>query len=265
MAENTRSDLVELKPVKQYQEPKLPTRRIIDECPQLLEIVPRRWQTNPVVLSALAGVCALILGSRVMADNEPASVSRVAPVFNHGEGRSSFGCMAINPPVFLSEDEARKTIEEEAKRAGITFVSSTSVLQDVLIPTLTYENDGRMVWSRKPLVLDGQDSDHQVFYEYISWDDMNDWEEQLSTVYSYDSRAAARRTRELLKAARPAGAYAVFYDPFFRVEAVRKDNGAWDHAATMEKRQIEGMESERELLRKQVQDFIAWLKTQGVI
>jgi len=49
----------------------------------------------------------------------PASL--VAPIFRHGAGHGSFGCKAVNPPVFLSEDEARQVIIEEGETGGLSF------------------------------------------------------------------------------------------------------------------------------------------------
>ena len=46
-------------PIKQYSRPNFPTRTILDERPELLRLVPKRWQRNPVVIAALAATAAL--------------------------------------------------------------------------------------------------------------------------------------------------------------------------------------------------------------
>jgi hypothetical protein len=110
---------MKVKPIKHYAGPNIPTSQILEEHPELLHLVPRRWHGNPTVIAALAGVCVLVSGCRQSAAKPAAS--RVAPLFQHGDGRGSFGCRAVNPPVFLSESEARQVIMDEAKRAGINF------------------------------------------------------------------------------------------------------------------------------------------------
>lgn len=281
---------MELRPVKQYQEPTLPTRQIIDECPELLRLVPRRWQANPVVLSALAGVCTLMLGSRVLADKQPAIVSKVAPIFQHGEGYGGFGCIAVNPPVLLSEDEARQVIVDEAKRSGVSFVDTGKTLARVPVPITgrwpfkadidvqgNYNKQERSY--PQPLKLDGVDEKRSIAFEFVSWHDYVQWESpdeskyRLSTAGHYAMLDAAESLRAGLVRTKPQGIYGVFYDPCVGPKDAQKqfnysppynEEGVdWD--AEREKQASMAKEIASKELRKQVQDFIKWLKTQGVI
>lgn len=51
----------------------------------------------------------------------------VAPIFEHGEGRGATGCVVVNPPVFLSEQDAMQVIREELPKSGVSL-SEGSVL-----------------------------------------------------------------------------------------------------------------------------------------
>src|SRR5450759_3640970 len=108
---------MKIEPIREYMGPRLPTREIVDENPELLRLLPKRWQTNSTVVAALTACLVMTSCRNGQAASTP---TKVAPVFEHGKGVGSFGCIAVNPPIFLSEDEARQVIVEEAKRAGIS-------------------------------------------------------------------------------------------------------------------------------------------------
>jgi hypothetical protein len=123
---------MELKPVARYDEPRYPTHRILEDHPELLRLIPRRWQGNRLALAALGMAAGIVLGSQQASAQEVAAtgdptpaatspVSMVAPLFLHGEGRGSTGCVVVNPPLFLSEEEGRAVIQEELWTVGLTF------------------------------------------------------------------------------------------------------------------------------------------------
>lgn len=263
-------------PISGYDSPRLPTHSVLDEHPELLKLVPKRWQRNPVVLGALAGVCVLMSGCGKSGAKSPPS--RVAPIFVHGSGRGSFGCRAVNPPVLLSEAEARQVIVEEARRAGIKLLPSSDKL-GVRVPmtsTLDSTNCGRT--RRGALVIDGKDGRKHVTYEFVSGKDFDNWERRglldafrLSTASRRDVLGAARSLRESIADSKPPGAYAVFYDPCCgpkdvnpRFELLRRPSdmqpGAW-----WAKWRGQAKDLAEDQLRAQVRDFIKWLKAQGVI
>lgn len=271
---------MEIKPVKRYAVPDYPTRPMIDARPDLLRAVPRRWQGKPLVLAALAGSCVLLATACSTSDENAKKVgSHVAPLFVHGNGRGALGCVATNPPVFLSEDEARQVINEEAKRAGITFQPERVKLTRILAP-VTYSAPGSPEGrtSRMTVEFDGSDKRHSIHYEYFSkadfetcrgWFDFNG-----STVSVFNISDAARTLQKGLEQAHPTGSYAVFYDPCVGSKDVREALGLKED----DRRTTEGTPEEefdriyqkkqemaREQLRLQVRDFIAWLKAQGVI
>ncbi|NCO38068.1 MAG: hypothetical protein COZ06_20690 [Armatimonadetes bacterium CG_4_10_14_3_um_filter_66_18] len=284
-------------PVRRYPQPRYPTYAILEEHPEILRLVPRRWRNNRVVLAALAGVCTILLGCQRTpraggtnggsgAGKSPA-VSLVAPILVHGDGRGAFGCDAVNPPVFLSEEEARQVVVQEAKKAGIVFAETDTTLEGISVPVTDRYGFGprsgegrsyaRLVERGDPLTLDGTAPELGVSYEYVSSSDFEAWERThrspVDSVYSYDTRETATVLRTSLAAARPDGAYVVFYDPMVRPEAwwrKPRPSGspaptASDSAKAHVRRAATAVDTAKEELRKQVRDFITWLKAQGVI
>jgi len=127
---------MELKPVKKYKEPAYPDKRKVMEHPSILKTVPGRWKGNirvGITLTYLLSMTMVgcsqqhvgnnpsgeqevnIIDKEDNRDSETQSVPRVAPIFIHGDGRGSFGCVSVAPPAFLSEEEAFDVIHEEAK------------------------------------------------------------------------------------------------------------------------------------------------------
>lgn len=125
---------MKLSPLKDYRGPEYPTQEILKAHPELLRVLPRRWHNNPLVLGTLVGLLALMEQSTAKADDKP--TLRVAPIFEHGEGQGAFGCVAIAPPVFLTEAEAREVIEDEAKKAGVEFTKRGHQLKQIPVPFL---------------------------------------------------------------------------------------------------------------------------------
>lgn len=263
-------------PIKSYDSPRLPTHAAFEAHPELLRYIPKRWQHNPVVLSALAGLCVIVSGCGKGGAKLPPS--RVAPIFVHGDGRGGFGCVAVNPPVLLSEAEARQVIAEEAKRAGINF-TPTSRRLEVRVPiTTTIPGRESSRTRRGGVVLDGHDKLKHISYEFVSSKDFDSWEKRglldnfyRTTASSRDILGAAETLRESLVNAGPSGAYAVFYDPCCGPRDVNPQYKPFpphpdtDYKAWRAKWQARTKDLARDELRAQVRDFIKWLKAQGVI
>ena len=108
-----------------------------------------------------------------------------------------------------------------------------------------------------PVLLDGWDAAHQIGFEYISEGDYFKLggEQSASTVQDYDFKSVAARLAT--DAARVKGAHiGVFYDPMTSVEWKKNEKGEY--------RAPRNLKGERQL-RAQVRDFIAWLKSEGVL
>jgi len=214
---------MKVSPVTHYTDPRYPARDILDEHPELLRVLPNRWRRSAIVGAALAATCGIVAAgwqaARVEAAGEPAT--KIAPIFQHGNGQGSFGCVAAAPPVFLSEDEARHVIVEEAKTAGITFAPDAQRL-DLDLPITRMYNFGDDAKTapktrRGTLVLDGVDANRHIAFEYVSTADFYTWREtnenRMSTAWEIDLIGPARLLRDSLAKAEPGGVYGVFYDP----------------------------------------------------
>jgi hypothetical protein len=263
-------------PSRGYRVPAYPTRE--DGAEEARRRVPLRWRKSRKMATAMALLFFPLPGA--LADTCPPQKGGAKPsagtdekrkgqgkpnplagVFEHGEGRGSFGCVAVAPPAFLSEADARQVILEEFARAGVKFQ-----LDQKRHPTLRERSsglaykDGKVTATEKlgePVLLDGWDAAHNLGFEYVSHEDYMKLGGQpsMSTVQDYDFKAVARR---LADEAKQDGSMrlGVFYDPMARVEWERDEHGNYH-----EPKNARGQAQ----LRAQVRDFIAWLRAEGVL
>lgn len=277
---------MDLKPVKNYKVPNYPDKKIILSNPDILKLTPKRWSRTINAQIAFSSLLIMMLtacgpkydnsneGNIVGSDptSEPGNTTvYVAPIFEYGDGRGSFGCVSVAPPAFLSEEEAYQVICDEAKKRGINFEKSNEVLKDIQIPvTYTFieykpnpDNPDEYipVYPSKTkengnLELDGYDESKKIAFEFVSVDDYRGWQGKsgiMSSVESYHVLDAAKTLREGI-AEKENGKYiGVFYDPIASVD--------FTQSKASEKRK----EASKELLRQQVADFIEWLKAMNVI
>lgn len=295
---------MKVSPVARYIKPSYPTHTVLDDHPELLKLVPRRWRGNPAVVAALTGVCLLIAGYKAQAAQKASrpGKSLVAPVFvrnpQHGTGRASVG--GIGSAVYLlNEDEARQVITDEARRAGVVFKPDRLTLANVNSPVTdiyaflrkdpgTPAAPTEDVCKRIPLALDGTDGVKHISYEYVSEMDVERWaassrsDDQIGcTVSELDMLSTARKLRDKLLAAHPVGCYGVFYDPCITpadlsaapppASGLSKGEdpkiGAAGHVV-LNQYQIQSAAAKtlaKSDLREQVRDFIKWLRAQGVM
>jgi hypothetical protein len=202
-------------PVKHCRRPGYPTRPDLNNHPELLRLKPQRWQ-HPAIFTALAAA-SMLMAQQSLAQ-PGVEQSMVAPVFQHGDGNGAFGCVATNPPDFLSEEEARQVIIEEGKRAGLHFMPDSETLEDVYLPVHDKYGDQPEGRRRKAsLTLDGVDAAHNVAFEYISSDDIDSWETRFhlstSTVERYQIAPTAVLLRENLQQVPMTERLGIFYDP----------------------------------------------------
>lgn len=273
-----------LSPLPRYSGANYPTKEQILLHPELLHTVPRRWARNPVVLTALglvlsAGLTAcgttpesIFPDNSVPAasdetgasdqpvsdhsSNDPATLD--IPIFAHGTGRGSYGCESVAPPVFLSEEEAMQVIEEECAAQGIDIsgqktISGTFPATSTL-PIAISGSDSDKTYAGE-LELDGYSEALGIGVEFVSTDDILDWKADTgmaATVEEFDLKGTAQRLADCTENV------AVFYDP--TADDYR------DFTGSNEESYVEnGKEKSLEELREQVQDFLQWLKAQGVI
>ncbi len=272
---------MKIHPVKRYSEPRYPTNRVLDQHPELLRLIPKRWQGNPVLIAALTGLCVLTASCRALSSSKPPTpTSRVAPIFRHGYGVGGYGCVATAAPVFLSEEEARKIIVDEGKRGGLTFEPGTAPLKGISVPVIEKMGDqvprkrdgklekvpARFKTKKADVKPDGVDKKRKVSFEFVSTDDFEAWSVKdpriTSTWISTDLLGTAALFRESLAKSKPLGDYGVFYDPVsYEVYQFNEEKPSADVSA-----RNEAVRKQAETdLRGQVKDFIKWLKSQGVI
>lgn len=190
-----------LVPLRRYPEPAYPTRRLLLADPGILQRhIPPAWRR----LAGVGGILAFFLHAEALAGEAapavPANAAAVtvAPIFKHGEGRGSFGCVAVSPPVFLSEEEALAVITEELGRKGVTLAQRAVVWADTPVPPRVVERFipkgqpeskeiRRTVESgdaARPLVVDAVDPAKGIAVEFIAREDYD----QLGGVDPYHGR-----------------------------------------------------------------------------
>jgi hypothetical protein len=101
-----------------------PTQDFPLDDPELLRLLPERWRRNAVVLALLVLAAMLFCScqhNRMRETPVGKPATHVAPIFVHGDGRGSYGCLYADPSVFLSEEEAIRVIRDTAEQYGLHF------------------------------------------------------------------------------------------------------------------------------------------------
>jgi len=267
---------MDLKPVKHYAGPRYPTSAYLVEHPELLRLVPKRWRGNKVVLATLGAAAVLVTSCQSLHVS-----GKLAPIFVHGEGRGTFGCRATNPPVLLSEDEARAVITAEAAKAGLKFDFRGFEIPRAHIPETDKCSDRMFDDLIRPLkhvqvsrlTLDGFDKARRIGYEYVSKDDVEEWEYKPNyedcTGWTDDMRTTAQRLRLGLEESPDVPTVGIFYDPGMDMHTAWNVRNLEDSLKGIDPKQdhrsSEPVRYSEELLRAQVRDFIHWLKAQRII
>jgi hypothetical protein len=122
-------------PVTRYKVPRYPTRLEVQADTTLLEKhMPAAWKSHAEIVTVLLATnsCSDFAQNPAPAViNEPAVV---APIFVHGPGRGAVGCVVVNPPVFLYEQDAMQVIREELRKSGVKLSEAKVPLRAVKIP-----------------------------------------------------------------------------------------------------------------------------------
>jgi len=244
------------KPEKRRKRPQYPTRSEAAEDPTLREDLLSDVESR---LGDYESHLGTPFSSVFVVPLTPSSVSgppaQVAPIFQHGEGRGSAGCVVATPPVFLSEEEALQVISEILAEHGLTASDSPPAIEGFVF-------DDKASGARTPLVPDFFDPAKNVAVEFVSEDDYVGLchGEFHSSVGSYDILDLAHTMSMAVREFSSGLYFAALYDPMVSYNLWdRKDhedaNARWERTK----------EQSRQLLREQVKDFVDWLKGQGVI
>jgi hypothetical protein len=262
---------MEIAPVDNYKSPNIPTRDYVDDNPEILNHIPRRWMSDAAVLTALAGTTMLISAARNCTAQQYEPAPKVAPIFNWGPGKGAFGCMSIVPPTFLSEEEAQEIISQEAGKVGIAFSNTQKPLNQYgkpFVRALSPHKGNK--YPEDVLLLDGSDETRHIYFEFVSTDDARIWDKEMdhsSSVSEYDTERTANYIKDNFWKANEDGVYATFYDPIARIKIPKVDKDKpFEQKMEVYKEAAEKAKADsRDLLRKQVKGFIKWLKSEGVI
>jgi hypothetical protein len=259
-------------PVRNYREPRYPSKEKVMENPDILKSIPQRWKGNLYVGAAFSTLLVFSLTSCVQKGTgdtgSNSEAKEVAPVFEHGSGRGSFGCVSVAPPAFLSEEEAFQVIQEELNSYNIKLEKNTLTIENIKVPeTKYYLHDSSIDTTvKRNLELDGYDKEKKIAFEFISEEDYANWqgeEEVASSVSDYDFLATAKMLQNELGKQNKGTNIGIFYDPMTKLSQEEREeiikSEDWN---SLRKR---AWEMTKEDLRRQVRDFIEWLKGQGVI
>jgi hypothetical protein len=257
---------LKITPIRTYAIPEYPSKCDVQFDPALLQAIPKRWNAKPAVCVALlltisSGLygCGALSSISGTAENratssDTAKLAISIPVFDHGNGRGSYGCIIINPPVFLSEEEARQIIREVAESQGVHFDGSKSITGNNFPATHVSGSEFSIQETWKGMLdLDGYDASLGIGYEFVSKADMDQWEikgQHGSSVSGYDIKGTARRLAKVVEET------AVFYDPV--AEGTHSTAETKPDMAALKAKALEN-------LREQVRDFLAWLAAEGII
>jgi hypothetical protein len=265
------------KPMKRYRGATYPTALEVSAQPDLLlKAVPSTWRQNAVVMAALSAFLASHLPVQAGDDAAKAqpAAAVVAPIFKHGEGRGATGCVAVAPPVFLSEEEAVAVIVEELSKAGLKMTAKEVPIEGVRFCERFsfYTNGGVQVMNvperERPLIVDLMDRERGVAVEFISRRDYFPLGgvRSGSRAQSYDFPQVAKQVAADVERKGPPLRLGLFYDPAVPDDKGRRiDWGDEDTNEDFRKATAKPRAEAKRLLRLQVKDFVDWLKGQGVI
>ncbi len=304
---------MQIKPVKNYKTPSYPTKEeFLSQKNSLQNNLPKRWLNNKVVAGALA---FLFFGNNtdyisvipkpklnsisidsnkskntnIEKQNLDEKIPSIAPLFIYGDGRGASGCVVINPPVFMSEVDARQIIESTLMKEGIIFEKKNYKIEGLFFEEKNYwdelygESDsddlGYSKKDRDTVEVDAYSSEINLAYEFVSADDYFKFggKSDGSTVQDYDVIEAAENLRKKMKEYGKVNTV-IFYDPMANPERENPKNESyeslksWDYGFSRDKNEeprfdyftVKNNESV-ELLKKQISDFIEWIKQEGLL
>ena len=276
---------MKIKPAKNAKQPSYPTIDMYAEHPELLyKSIPERWVNNKYVAASFMTFILLGIPKSKIIASHPAieTVDRinsnsdentknedirdsfkVAPVFVHGKGAGSIGCVSISPPVFISEDEALTIILKALDKHGIKLDTVQCPEIKFEAPSIanscysSSEDDSiRLPDVKVELRMDGYSKASNLAVQYVSENDFFKFVYEdgcWSSLMEINTLKAAEIIREKLVANGETNAV-VFYDPIVRSEfRINDPNYDWKKAREKAKKEAE------KLLLKQVEDFIKWL------
>ena len=304
-----------IRQLKSYDVPRYPTQSESQRDATLLERMPRRW-TASQPFAALLGAGLLAKAMLAQAEEKetvkPAQAEAVqkplaagqreeaeavrqtrriatlvAPMLDEAlahDGRGSFGCIAVDPPCFLSENEALELIQDELEKAGLNLQDGMAVDNlEAPLPTGDEERknsrgeDGVKL-GRTRYTFDLGDAKRAVFVEYVSRNDYGRWAgPNRSTAQRFDFPEVMGKIQASFQK-RTEGEPVVlglFFDPLAKFGYERLDVAGLDEQQARlanaqqdaaQKRSWVGVRDKAKAkLRKQVLHFVAFLRQEAIL
>lgn len=277
---------MKVKAVKQYSSPKYPTIDKYSSHPELfLNHAPKSWIDNAKIWTALVAFSLSTSqcngqdkskNSTEITDKkgDPQKKEKeipksfVSPIFVHGEGTGATGCIVMNPPVFITEKEAKQVIINEFKKNNIEIDTTTN--KQITLSKKQFDFDTRKAKTVEVKhQFDGYNPKLNFVFDFISSDDyyeLKDNEGILSTVSSFNYRKIANELRNKIIDNKKINAV-IFYDPVVHAKEINLDDKAtekeWKKA--YEEQEKSATEEAKNQLIKQVDDFISWLKKENYL
>ena len=236
---------MKIKKLKNYQTPVYPNMKEMAKTPEIMNKLPRRWQV-PSKWMMIVGISSLLtrymsaedvdtMSSSIVAfpntgklkqvgkeikveQNDKISFANILPEALAEDGRGAFGCMATNPPTFLSESEALELIHGELLKAGL------KLKEDVKINGIKVKNPKKR-YSRKKDIPDNiigeyrfdyTSEDESIIIEFLSKKDHDDFDasNMMCTVSSFDFPALTQKMKNSFEKYNGKEAtVGIFFDP----------------------------------------------------
>lgn len=279
---------MKVKPIKSYKKPEYPNISEFSRDRSTIS-APKRWLKQSTIIALLVSqgfnsACNsvpepnsgryAIMANKAETNMDGASSKApvfIAPIFEHGSGVGSYGCMVISPPIYISEADAKNIIYNELAANGIYLRWDSSPNHDIDIITTKRESkydekknnyEVNYVNFTKKLEIDLYSKILNLAVVYVSRDNYLNFadavcnrDDETSMGESEDYCGLAYKIRYYFTKDSSMNAV-VFYDPIpsmrFKKVLSEKNNDMYIEEGTMQA----GADS----LRAQVRDYVKWLK-----
>ena len=245
---------MKIKPLRKYNVPDYPSKAQMEENPEMLENLPMRW-TSSAKLSIIMGVGIMSkafvaspengdgksegivqaqaeekikkgFGTENVSAKEEPKNSIVAPVLAkalENDGRGAFGCVAVNPPTFLSEPEALEIIKTELEKGGLNLKEDV-VVDGVACPNPDarypdYDENGKRKNDKEKIIhgkhtFDFASDDGRILIEFLSRKDYSEWEGHSgSSVQDYDFPDLVKTLSDEFGRYKGKKVFGIFFEP----------------------------------------------------
>ena len=249
---------MQVSPLIENQKPDYPVSEEIDNISSVLESKKlKKWNLNRTIGVAFSSISLLTLNNcssfdQIAVDKFNSlsmndTINYVAPIFEHGVGIGTYGCLIVAPPVFINEDDARQIIIDGFDDYGIELFPDSLISKNIVhsrsktlsiydrVAKTTNEIDSVFNYNLK-FVAVNREKDFAVYYvsdkEYIKF---IGYGSSNSSIESHNYILLAEEIVNTLKSSKMNGV--VFYDPFTIKFKNSKDS-----------------------IKAQIHDFIEWFK-----